>query len=118
MCKTLQLTFALRNVVFGPCFVPSACYGQGILPNICPSQISKLCVRATAIPEKSSFLLFIVKTNDQTATHLIHSQVGLTHGVITYVILVAYVVSTPFQSVLPPKGLSGGKPQFTSEAMK
>ena len=39
-------------------------------------------------------------------------------GVVTYVILVAYVVSTPFQSVLPPKGLSGGKPQFTSEAIK
>ena len=110
----------MRNVVFGPCFVPPACYGQGILPNICPSQISKLCVRATAIPEKSSFLLFIVKTNDQTFFSLveIHSQVDLTHGVITYVILVAYVVSTPFQSVLPPKGLSGGKPQFTSEAMK
>ena len=45
-------------------------------------------------------------------------QEDLTHGVITYVILVAYVVSTPFQSVLPPNGLFGGKPQFTSEAMK
>ena len=46
------------------------------------------------------------------------SQGNIIHGVVTYVILVAYVVSTPFQSVLPPKGLSGGKPQFTSEAMK
>ena len=117
MCKTLQLTCALRNVVFGPCFVPSACYGQGILPNICPSQISELCVRATTIPEKLSFILVRIKTNNQILVG-IDSQGNIIHGVVTYVILVAYVVSTPFQSVLPPKGLSGGEPQFTSEAMK
>ena len=52
MFVNLKLTCALRNVAFGPCFVPSACYGQGILPDICPSQNSELCVRATAIPEK------------------------------------------------------------------
>ena len=39
-------------------------------------------------------------------------------GNITYVILVKYVISTPFQSKLPPNGLSGGKPQSTSEPVK